>query len=471
MFVVNLNSTNMPRIAQNVTLYVKPDKRYPKIDKHKPDDEPRYPVRIFVTHKRKSKCYTLGFYMTFEEFAEKTNPKTRKDEYRSIQEKIKLFIDKASDIIKELGEDFSLEAFERIYVGEKRQDTNDLLGAMANRASMYRKEGRISTARACECAMNSLKEYTGKQSLKFELITSKFLNDYELYLTSTPRKSQREVQLLVKRKVKIKDKEKEERTEKVRSITTVGFYMRIIKVVVMAAIEGGVMKNNPFGKKKYQIPAGRKSKKALSLEQVGRLFNYKAMEGSPEEKWRDMWIFSYLANGMNINDIARLKFENISIDSIVFVRQKTKRTTRTDRREVIVPLTPSVGRILDKHAKPNGYPGDYIFSILRHGMTPEQEYAAIHQAIKLINKYIDRIAKVCDIPLKVTSYTARHSFATILKLSGAPIELISDALSHQDTNTTKNYLGDFENSALREAYKALTDFPQNNTKNTEDLLT
>lgn len=55
-----------------------------------------------------------------------------------------------------------------------------------------------------------------------------------------------------------------------------------------------------------------------------------------------------------------------------------------------------------------------------------------------------RIAKELDIIKPITTYYARHSFATILKRSGASTEFISDALGHSDLKTTKNYLAGFE---------------------------
>ena len=78
------------------------------------------------------------------------------------------------------------------------------------------------------------------------------------------------------------------------------------------------------------------------------------------------------------------------------------------------------------------------------------------QLTKTINKYIQRIAKKLDIPHHVTTYSARHSFATVLKRSGANIAMISDLLGHSDLKVTQNYLDSFENEQIQAQTDVLT---------------
>jgi site-specific recombinase XerD len=109
------------------------------------------------------------------------------------------------------------------------------------------------------------------------------------------------------------------------------------------------------------------------------------------------------------------------------------------------------------------HPDGYIFDILPGNITPERELALVRQAIKTINKYIDRTAREAGITQPVTTYTARHSFATVLKRSGAPVEFISESLGHSDLKTTENYLAAFEGSVKKEYAVKLTAFqPQIN---------
>jgi integrase/recombinase XerD len=68
------------------------------------------------------------------------------------------------------------------------------------------------------------------------------------------------------------------------------------------------------------------------------------------------------------------------------------------------------------------------------------------------------IAKELEISANVTTYVARHSFATVLQRSGVDTSFISEALGHSSVKTTQNYLAGFEDESKREAVKALTAF-------------
>ena len=60
--------------------------------------------------------------------------------------------------------------------------------------------------------------------------------------------------------------------------------------------------------------------------------------------------------------------------------------------------------------------------------------------------------------MKVTTYTARHSFATTLKRSGVNVSFISEAMGHKDIKTTENYLGSIEETDRNKIANILTNF-------------
>ncbi len=72
-----------------------------------------------------------------------------------------------------------------------------------------------------------------------------------------------------------------------------------------------------------------------------------------------------------------------------------------------------------------------------------------------VNFALRGISKRLKIKSTVTTYVARHSFATVLKKSGVNIGIISEALGHHSLKTTQIYLDSFENSQIDEAMRHL----------------
>lgn len=184
-------------------------------------------------------------------------------------------------------------------------------------------------------------------------------------------------------------------------------------------------------------------------------------ENESEEMYRDFWIFSYLANGINVKDMIKLKYKDVRNDTIIFLREKTKKSNRVKPKPIVVPLTEEIKEIIEKWGNPDKAPNNYVFNYLSDGMNPVKELAVKKQLVKQINKYVRRIAKKVGIEKDVTTYVARHSFVTVLKRSGASLEFISEAVGHSNLRTTEGYADSFEDSIKKQFAKALTDFGNN----------
>jgi integrase len=222
--------------------------------------------------------------------------------------------------------------------------------------------------------------------------------------------------------------------------------MRNLRVLFNIAInEKKVKAEYPFKKHKIKGAQGRKI--ALSANQIRMIANYET--AIPQERfYRDMFMFSFLGNGINLSDIARLRYSDYDGDEISFVREKTKgKDTEVKLRFTV---TDSLRRIIKEHGTPSVGHDGYMFPILRPGWAEEREYAEIKQFTKQLNKYIRRIAGALKIGDPVSSYTARHSWATIAMNSGASVEYIKESLGHSSVAVTERYLNGFEKSTRRE---------------------
>jgi len=404
------------------------------LEERKPLKDGRFPVKLRVTYKRIRKYYTLkdlknnSLAMTRNEFTRVMGSRPR-DKYKVNALHLAALEKKGIDIIDKLPL-FTFEAFERKYFSIST-DEADLFSALKTTTNDLRKEGRISTAVTYDCTLNSLKEYTGKEAMLFENVDSPFLNEYEKWMIGQEN-----------------------------SLTTVGIYLRNVRTSFNKAIRDNIIQSSiyPFGHGKYEIPTGKNIKKALTLKEVGQIANYAAVKGSNEHRYRDYWLFSYLCNGINVKDIARLKYSNIDGDVITINRAKTEKERKQSPKPITIVITKMISRIINTWGNKPRLPDQYIFPILKSGLTPLQEYKIIRQATKMINEHIGIIVGELKISQKVTSYTARHSFATVLKRSGASIEFISESLGHSNLKTTENYLSDFEIDVKRKWAEKLGKF-------------
>lgn len=403
-------------IPDNITTTILLDTRNKKKDY-------TYPVKLRVTYKRDQRYYKTNYSFTKQDFEKISGDKPRGN-YKDISIDLNQIETKAREVIKELPA-FSFEAFDLIFRTKKDERNNVFYGFEKNIERLL-SEGRLGTADSYKYSQNSIKGFIKKEKLLYTDVTPKFLDNYQRWML-----------------------------DKGKSVTTIGFYLRCLRAIFNEAINtpGLVGKEcYPFGKRKFEIPNGQNIKKAITLDEIKKIFDYESVEGSSEQRAKDFWIFSYLCNGVNIKDIALLKYKNIDFNNekITFFRAKTERTTIVNIKPIVIVLLPEIKLIIDRWGNQPQYPDNYIFPILKSDYSIEQQYARIKQTVKDINKYIDRIAKVSGITKKITTYTARHSFSTILKRSGASLEFISESLGHSDIRTTESYLDSFEDDMKKE---------------------
>lgn len=165
----------------------------------------------------------------------------------------------------------------------------------------------------------------------------------------------------------------------------------------------------------------------------------------------------YLCNGINVKDLCLLKYENIKGDVLEFERAKTIRTKRKVE-PIRVTLTEHINQIIKKWGRNKNDGTTYIFPVLEKGLTAERERQLIQQLTQVVNTHMKEIGKALELNKQVTTYAARHSFASVLQRSGVSTEFISEALGHTNVKTTQNYLAGFEDEQKREITKVLTAF-------------
>lgn len=432
----------------------------------------KFPVKLRVTFQRISEYYVTVFDITKNDWEKLPSPRIN-SELQSLKNKLKQIEKETSAFIENL-EPFSFQEFEKQFIQfnssfkirnkkfdsipgkkddfdykpfEKRfrilKEDPVSPGYISYSYLIFVKkllrEGRISTAVSYHCSYISLKKFKG--DVTFQTITSSYLLEYENWL----------------------------RNQNI-SKATIGIYLRPLRAVFNEAIESGLIKKEkcyPFGKRKYRIPTSRNVKKALTLDEVKRIYFYQCNpEQSGEQLAKDYWLFSYFGNGMNPKDIANLKYKNIDGDYLIFERSKTENSLRSDPKPITVFLNDDMKDILERRGNKNKAQNNYVFPVLEHGLTPFRQYELIQNFVKLINDWMKCILQNLGINKKGTTYVARHTFSTVLKRSGASTEFIQEALGHTDIKTTENYLDSFEKETKKEFAHKLFAFKK--TSATED---
>ncbi|RIV19419.1 hypothetical protein DYU11_25290 [Fibrisoma montanum] len=381
------------------------------------------------------------------------------------------YLKRAQTVIGQLADRFTFEAFAEAIANfgkdvEKPIEQTDLIAALLNKANSMSSAGRIGNAINYELAAKSLRRFVNSFTdeerkeflsipiprksnqprqvaiLQFDHLTADFLTTYEQWMQYHGKAPQSKLKAATG-----------------ASLTTVGIYLRHVRAVVNDAIEAGLMSRDtyPFGRNRYVIPAGANVKKALPKADIEKLKAYQPVPGTTEQRSHDLWLFSYFCNGANLTDICRLTWANVDTKGgkLTFIRQKTARSKRQSQTPIVAYLRPETLAIIERWGTTEKRPNAYVFPFLNASMTERQKKQAVHQTVKMTNKWMGKIAEQLGIEGDVGTYSARHSYATSLLKSKAPLAFISKSLGHTNLKTTESYLGSFDDEEAKAFLNAL----------------
>jgi site-specific recombinase XerD len=384
---------------------------------------------VYDIETQKQKWYKTEFELSEKLFKKLIDTKKAVTEteqaYRdSMNEMKKLYHAAASDLKR-----FSFEALEEKLSNKTIEKQNDIESHYQAIIETLTKNKQIGTASSYKYSLKSLNEYCGKPDLEFSDITPEWLKAYEAALL-----------------------------KKGKSRTTIGIYLRPLRAVFNQAVDEKIVTPDlyPFGRRKYEIPAPKAVKKALNKEQLKQLFE--AVPLTPEQaKAKDFWFLSYFCNGANIKDLLNWKWADFDGEAITFNRQKTIRTKK-DAKPLVVFLNEQAKSIIEKYGNTDRNSKAFMFPILSAADTPQEGFSKVQNFTRFINQNFLKLAKSVGINEPVSTYWARHTFATTAIRKGASLEFIGDALGHSDTKTTIGYFAGFESEAKKQFAQSLMDF-------------
>ncbi|WP_430811863.1 MULTISPECIES: tyrosine-type recombinase/integrase [unclassified Carboxylicivirga] len=391
----------------------------------------KYPVklRVFTAHPRKQKLYPTKFEFTQDEFDLIWNidkPRGKWKDYKILLKGLETATYEKADSLDE----FTFEDFELLISPNKVQVKRTVNEYYKAAIDNYNHNNKLTTATSYEYSLKSLIQFSSTDTLHFKTITVQWLKDYQFHMESLGR-----------------------------SRTSIGMYLRNLKAIFNSAISDGVIKQEiyPFGKGKYQIPTSKKVKTALSEEELKSL-----MKGQPQteeqEKAKAFWFFSYACNGMNVKDIANIKYKDfIDEDTFYYYRNKIK-DTDVEHKPIIIYLNPFTKEVIKKYGNKKINSETYLFPILSQGFSQAETDRAVNNFNRFISQHMKKYAQSLELDIKINSKIARHSFATNLIRKGAGMELAQESLGHTDIKTTKAYFAGFADDQKRDIANKMMDF-------------
>ena len=394
----------------------------PMLDVSHPKKSGKCPVKIRVTHRRTRWYYPTGKDLTSEEWSALSTTKARA--LVSIRKDIESSYQIVRSAVEELttAGAFTFDALNNRLKGATSDTVNTAFRA---KISAFNQQGQVGTATVYDTILKGIERFAGAH-IPFDAVTVSWLVRYAAFLQSEGKKQ------------------------------TIAIHLRHLRAILNEARRQGIVKEAqyPFGRGRFEIQEGEGRKMALTLEQIGQIARYD--DGSDATaKYRDYWLFLYLCNGINVADFVRLRFRDIVNGEICFVRQKTARTTRT-RKEIRVVVTDRMLAIIDRWGNPPA-PDRFIFPVLDGSEDAMRQKLKTQYFTRAVNKRMATIGEDLGIG-NISTYTARHSFATVLKRAGANIAYISESLGHNDLKTTENYLASFEREERVKNAELLTKF-------------
>ena len=276
-----------------------------------------------------------------------------------------------------------------------------------------RKAGKPRTSETYRTTLNRLNDYLEGREIRFNDVTASLVDGFEAYLEARNN-----------------------------SRNTTSFYMRIFRAVYNRGVDKGLTRQrDPF--RHVYTGVERTRKRAVTISVIRRLKRLD-LSGQPElERARDLFLFSFYTRGMSFIDMAYLHRRNLSGGSLTYTRRKTGQT-------ICVRWERAMQEIVDRYpANPNGF----LLPILtKSGEDLRKQYK---NSILKTNNGLARISAMLHLKEPLTTYVARHSWASIAYSQSVPLSLISEGMGHDSERTTRIYLASVTNSGVDRANRKI----------------
>lgn len=320
-------------------------------------------------------------------------------------------------------------------LGQKTSERTKLMESLNTFVSLLVDElalaGRHGTAHSYRSSMKRLSRFTGNTQIPFSALTPCLLKRYEQHLLLEGCKR-----------------------------NTVSLYLRMLRSICNQASRRGIVQIPPGLFDDVFTGTDTSEKRAVSPSVIRSLHDADLSDYPLLEATRDCFLLSFYLRGIPFVDLIRLRKSDISKDILRYRRSKTDRL-------LTVSVEPCAWAILKKYASQvKGSP--YLLPIItKEGYAGYRQYQS---ALRRYNHHLEQLSVRLGLKVKLTSYVARHSWATAAYHQGIPVSVISESLGHASEKVTYTYLASFDNRTLNRANRKVIALVTRNDKPCHELF-
>ena len=386
------------------------------LDKRKVKKDGTYPICFGIYHQGKSSTRSSKIYASEKQWDDKK--KIIKSTHPQAQMLNKMLIKQLADLQSSLLFADSEKVNEYLsptpIVKEVVKPKQSVFEFTRNLIDELRIDGNIGNAWVYESALNALRKFHPDERLYFEDIDFQFLDRYNKHLVRSGVKH-----------------------------NTAFLYLRTLRAFYNKAIKHKIVDRNLYPFNDITLKAEKTKKRAIDKLRIKEIVELNLLEGSPIWHVRNWFMLSFYLMGISFVDQALLTSNNIKKGRITYKRQKTGKLYD-------IKLVPQAMAIINLYKE---QPYGFILPIInRKTKNDEERLRLIKDRTRFANKYLKRMGELLETDETITTYTSRHSWATICKKLGYSIEIIAEALGHEYGNkTTAVYLDCFDQDVIDNA--------------------
>ena len=291
-------------------------------------------------------------------------------------------------------------------------------------AEELRMGGSFGTAHVYRSSTNAIIAYCGKGDFSFDKVTPEWLKGFEVHLRGRGC-----------------------------SWNTVSTYLRTFRAVYNRAVNSRMIIYTPHLFRYVYTGTRADHKRALCDEDMKKVFTKLSSSSAVPTTVRraqELFILMFLLRGLPFVDLAYLRKSELRDNVITYSRQKTG-------RHLSVTLTPEA-MILLKRYMSRDTDSPYLFPLLKSGEGTKEAYHEYQLALRSFNQQLMLLGKMLGLNDRLSSYAARHTWATTAYYCEIHPGIISEAMGHSSITVTETYLKPFRSKKIDEANNQIINF-------------